>query len=314
MWLGRLLLSVAVLAWLGHDVDTGQVAAVARAADWRILVVAFGLKLASLLLHEVRTWLPLPRPRPPLVPVVATCLGVGMLNLVLPGRAGDLGIIAALHRRFGVPPGTATAVVGVTGFIEAAVFGILLVAVLATSLLGVPGVVDTAHRTRTLAALAGGAGLAAVSIGVAVRAGRWLADRPAPTGVVGILHRALVDTAALLTNPREMAANISLALVQTGLMVAAFAAGLPAVGFDDLPALATAGAVLAISSLAGLLLPPTWGLGPAAASRLVLTAAGHGPEDALVYAGAYWLIAHLPVLAVGLPALWWRGGGGDAGT
>jgi len=297
-----------VLTWLARDIDRERLGTLLQSADWRYVAAAFGLKLGSLVLHEVRTWMPLPRPRPPLSPLVRMCLGVGMLNLVFPGRAGDIGIIAALNRRFAVPVGTATAVVGVTSFIEAAVFGLILLAALGAALSGSGGVVDAGTLADLVPTVAAAAAASVAGVGVAVALGRWRASRPEPTGVAGVLHRTLVDTAALLTSPGELAANTGLALAQVGLLVAAFAAGLPAVGLHDLPAVATASQVLAISSLASVLLPPSWGVGPAAASRLVLTAAGHSAEEALVYAGVYWLIAHVPFLAIGLPSLWWQEG------
>lgn len=303
--LAKLLLSAAVLAWLATDLDAARLGEVGARVLPAWLVLAFALKVGSLVLHEVRTWFPLPQPRPPLLETVRLCLGVGLLNLVAPARAGDLGIIAALNQRFGVSLGTATAVVGVTSFLEAAVFGIILLGVLAGSAGGPAGLVGAGTRVPLVPLMVGSA-LAAVLVVVAATVlGRLSARYQRPGGLLGILHSTLVDTGTLLTSPVVLLRNSGLALVQVGLLVLAFAAGLPAAGLDTVPALAAGSQVLAVSSLASVLLPPSWGVGPAAASKLVLGTYGVPPEEALVYAGVYWLIAHLPFLAIGLPSLWW---------
>lgn len=294
------------MAWLVSDLDAARLGEVGQHLVFPWLGLAFGLKLASLVLHEVRTWAPLPRPRPPLGPTIRLCLGVGLLNLVAPARAGDLGIIAALHRRYGVPVGTATAVVGVTSFLEAAVFGMVLLSVLAGSAAGPVGLVQAELPLGAL--LAGSALAALLAVGLAVLVGRRAARTEPPAGLLGVVHRTLVDTATLLSNPVILLRNSGLALLQVGFLVLAFAAGLPAIGLHDVPALAAGAQVLAVSSLASVLLPPSWGLGPAAASKLVLGAYGVPAEEALLYAGVYWLIAHLPFLAIGLPSLWWDRG------
>ncbi len=298
------MLSAAVLGWLVRGIDGVRLGELLASVDLRWLLLAFGLKIGSLVLHELRTWMPLPSPRPPLGETIRLCLGIGLLNLVLPARAGDVGIIAALNRRYRVPLGTATAVVGVTSFIEAAVFALILLAIIAdTALPAASALPLPAQLGPTGLLLVAGAG-SLLAVAVAVLIGRLLARRPRPAGILGILHQTLVDTATLLSSPVILVRNTAVALLQVGLLVAAFAAGVPAAGIHDVPAFAVGGQVLAVSSLASVLFPPTWGVGPAAASRVVLGAAGLGAEEAILYAGVYWLIAHLPFLLVGLPALW----------
>ena len=54
------------------------------------------------------------------------------------------------------------------------------------------------------------------------------------------------------------------------------------------------------------MLPPSFGAGPAAASVAVLTVFGIDQTGALMYAAAYWFIANVPAVTLGLPALWQR--------
>ena len=297
-------LSVLVIGWVLRGVDADRLAQALRQAAPGWLLLAFGVKGLSLWLHEARTWLALPSPRPPIGAVVRTCLGVGLLNLILPARGGDVAVAAALHRRFNLPLGTAAAAIGVTSFLEAAAFAVLLamVLLLGPSQVGLYSGLSTAGQLPLLAFGAALLGLAGVAAAVAI--GRALSHQPQPTGLRGLVFRLLADTAALLGRPGPLLLHSGAAGLQVTLLALAFAAAAPAAGLPPSQALHIGAEVLTLSSFASFLFPPTWGVGPAAASKLVLGAHGHGTELAVVYAANYWLVAHLPFLAVGLPALW----------
>jgi len=302
--LAKILLSVTVILWFAADVDMQRMGQVLRRVSPGWLVLAFLLKAVSLWLHEARIWMALPVPRPRLGELVRMCLGIGLLNLVLPARGGDVAIIAGLNRRWQIPVGTATAVIGVTSFLEAAAFGLILLAVLGESSGLASPTAGASDLDQIFLMVALTAAIACAAIATIMVIGRVRAGRAAPAGLLGIAHRIAVDTAALLTDPRVLATNTIAAVVQVGFMVAAFAVGLPAAGLADAAPLAAAGQILALSSLASVILPPAWGVGPAAASKLVLGASGLGTEEALLYAAVYWIIAHLPFMLMGLPSLW----------
>ena len=145
---------------------------------------------------------------------------------------------------------------------------------------------------------------------VATVISRRLRERPEDTtdgpGPVQILRDTLHQAGDNFSTPTAMATNIGLAIVQVVGMVLAFALAFPAVGLDiPLPMLAAAG-VLAISSVASIVLPPSFGASPATASVAVLAVFGVNQGDALAYAAAWWIISQVPATLIGLPCLWGR--------
>ena len=306
----QLAASLLVLWLLGRDVDASSVAGIAGRVSPGWLALALTIKTFTLYLHEQRLWLAFNAPRPPLGKVLGIGFAAGVLNLVLPGRAGDVASVAMLRRETGVSVGAATAAVGVASFLEAAVFGGLLIVVLG---LGAPRWQEVigadAHwqavQWVTVATL-GGVGVAAV----ATMLGRRLrADEPGDIegpAPVEVLRDTLRQAGDNFSTPAAMATNIGLAIVQVIGMVGAFALAFPAVGVAvPLPMLAAAG-VLAISSVASIVLPPSFGASPATASVAVLAVFGVGAPDALAYAAAWWIISQVPATLIGLPCLWGR--------
>lgn len=306
----QLAASLLVLWLLGRDIDASSIAGITGRISPGWLALALAIKTFTLYLHEQRLWLAFNAPRPPLGKVLGIGFAAGVLNLVLPGRAGDVASVAMLRRETGVSVGAATAAVGVASFLEAAVFGGLLIVVLG---LGAPRWQEVigadahgqAMQWVTVATL-GGVAIAAV----ATLLGRRLRD-DAPgelegPGPVQVLRDTLQQAGDNFSTPAAMATNIGLAVVQVVGMVGAFALAFPAVGVEvPLPMLAAAG-VLAISSVASIVLPPSFGASPATASVAVLAVFGVGAPDALAYAAAWWIISQVPATLIGLPCLWGR--------
>lgn len=306
----QLAASLLVLGLLSRGLD----AAALRAAGERLapgwLAVAMLVKAATLYLHEQRLWLAFNAPRPPLRRVLGIGFAAGVLNLVLPGRAGDIASVAMLRRETGVSVGAATAAVGVASFLEAAVFGGLLLAVLGLGAGRWRAVIGAEAHTMalqwvTLATLGG----VMVAVGATVIARRL---RPAPPasaarpGTLEIIRDTLRRAGESLATPGALATNLGLAVVQVVGMVGAFALAFRAVGLDvPMPMLAAAG-VLAISSIASIALPPSFGASPATASVAVLAVFGVSQTDALAYAVAWWLVSQVPATLIGLPCLWGR--------
>jgi len=307
----QIAVSVIVLILLFRDVDRQAISDLWPRIQWHWLGIALLTKAATLVLHEVRLWVSLNPPRPSITHVVIIGFASGVLNLVLPGRAGDLAAIGMLVRECRVRPGAAAAAVGVVAFLEAAMFGLTLVVVLA---LGADRWRSVVGPEKWLQAMSGVSGLTLIGIAVAVVAvmvtrrfrggSEPEPDGPAP---IQIIRDAILQATDNLAAPMTLALNTGLAILQVVGMVIAFTLLFPALGIDvPLPALAASG-VLAISSLASVLLPPSYGAGPAAASVLVLGAFGLSADDALAYSVGWWQVSQLPAMLLGLPAFYGRG-------
>lgn len=301
----QVLASVAVIWALARDVDREALRQTLARSSMAWLVAALLVKGIGLTVHELRLWMCLPRPRPHFWSVFRLGFIAGMMNLVLPARGGDLLAIALLNRECGVRPSAATAAVGLVAFLEAAVFGVFLCGVLVVGAARWVSVIGVEAQAQAVWLVGGvtSAGLLAVlalallgrleGLGGVSRRGplRWIRD-------------TANDAGAVLATPGAVLTHLGLAAVGVGFTLAGFALALPAVGLDlPLPWLAAAG-VLALSSVAAVVLPPTFAAGPAAVSVGVLAVFGVSRTDALAYSVAYWLVAHAPAVAIGLPLLW----------
>jgi uncharacterized membrane protein YbhN (UPF0104 family) len=302
--------SLLVLGLLARDVDIGGLRGITErlAPGW--LGLALAIKTFTLYLHEQRLWLAFNTPRPPLRRVLGIGFAAGVLNLVLPGRAGDIASVAMLRRETGVSVGAATAAVGVASFLEAAVFGALLLVVLGLGAGRWQQVIGTeahglAMQWVTLATL-GGVAVAVLATLISRRVRPPEDAAPAGPGPVEVLRDTLRQAGQNFSTPAALLTSVGLAIVQVVGMVGAFALAFPAVGLDiPLPMLAAAG-VLAISSVASIVLPPSFGASPATASVAVLAVFGVSQGDALAYAAAWWLVSQVPATIIGLPCLWGR--------
>lgn len=310
-WRGvQLAASLLVLWLLSRDLDAGALRSISArlAPGW--LGLAILVKTFTLYLHEQRLWLAFNSPRPPLGRVLGIGFAAGVLNLVLPGRAGDIASVAMLRRETGVSVGAATAAVGVASFLEAAVFGALLLAVLGLGAGRWQQVIGAdAHglalKWVTIATL-GGVFVAAIGATIGRRLRPPADDPPSGPGPVAIFRDTLRQAGDSFATPAALATNVGLAIIQVVGMVGAFALAFPAIGLElPLPMLAAAG-VLAISSVASIVLPPSFGASPATASVAVLAVFGVSQGDALAYAVAWWVISQVPATIIGLPCLWGR--------
>ena len=297
--------SALVIALLLREADTEAVLGFLRQSSPGWLALALVVKALALVLHEVRLWLAFNPPRPPPRRTVAIGLAAGLLNTVLPMRAGDVIAIAMLKRECRVSVGKATAAIGVSSFLEAALFGCLLLGVLVAGAGRFDELIDAASHREALqwvtVATLGGVALAtgAVILGRRLRP-EPEPDRPSP---LALLRETLRQTSGSLGAPARLGMHVGLAAVDVLATVGAFALLLPAVGLDvPLPFLAASG-VLAVSALASIVLPPTYGAGPAAASVAVLAAFGVDAAGALAFAAGYWVVSQAPAAVLGLPCL-----------
>lgn len=301
----QVLGSVLVLVLLVRDADGERVLGALRGADLRWVGAAVAFKAGALLLHELRLWTALlPWTRAPLRPVLAIGFVSGLVNTALPLRGGDLVAMALLRAELGVPAGAAIAAVAITGFLEAALFGVFTLGVMlggAAEWEALLGAALTRKATGTLTLAVLGAVLGATAL---VGVGRRLrVGGPPRPGPLALLRDSVVRTGEGLSAFGPVGVNLGLCAVQVLALVASFWALLPALGLDPPLAWLAASGVIAVGALTSVLLPPSLGAGPAAASVLVLGFFGVGEAEALGFAALSWLGNTLPPLVLGLGPL-----------
>ena len=304
----QLLASIAVLITLAQSADTDRVWEMLTQGVPGWLVGALLLKAGSIVLHEVRLWHALPAPRPSLLAVVRIGLIAGTLNLALPARAGDLSALALLRRDCGVSVGTAGAAVGLVAFLEMAMFAVFLLGALLIGASRWELLLGTAAHARALELTTLGTLAAAAGAVVLVALARRLKEPPpaAAPGPITLLREGLSAAGSALSTVRWLVTHLAMTAAQVALMLAAAAALFPMLSLPvPLPGLAAAG-IMAGASVAGVVLPPGLGAGPAAVSVALLAPLGVTETGALAYAAGFWLLGSLPTVLLGLPALWWR--------
>ncbi len=300
-------LSALILWLLLRDLDLDAVQATLKTGSIQWLFMAFIVKAFALLFHEYRLWLALPKPRPQTRQVISLGLAAGVLNLALPARAGDLAAIAFMDRECKVPVPVGTAAVGVTSFLEAALFAFFLLGVFGMGAAHWANLFGEGTRIDAMLWIAAAVGAGCVVLAVMAVLGRKWADTELPANpVLQLAQRTVVETSAIVRDARYLGVQTAAAAAQVILVVAAFSLAMPASGAAVSDPLMAASLVLGISSLAAFVLPPTMAAGPAAASVLVLPMFGVDEAGALAYACTYWLVAHTPAMLMGLPALWAR--------
>ena len=300
----QIALSALILWVLLRDVDFSAIVQTLKAGSMGWLLVAFLVKSMGLIFHEYRLWLALPKPRPSTSNVISLGLAAGVLNLALPARAGDLAAIAFLERECKVPVPVGTAAVGVTSFLEAALFAFFLLAVFGMGAAHLADLGGASTRTHAMMWIAGGVGSGCIVLLVMAILGRHWADAaPWQNPLLRLVQRVFIETSAIVRDARYLGIQTLAAAVQVVLVVVAFGVAVPASGAAVSQPLMAASLVLGISSLAAFVLPPTMAAGPAAASLAVLPLFGVSEAEAMAYAATYWLVAHTPAMVMGLPAL-----------
>ena len=310
MILLQVLASVLVIGLLVWQAEVDKVGALIAGADMPALIAAITARCLGLTLHEVRLWAVLRfHQAVRFVQVLSLGFLAGMWNILAPVRAGDFLLVGLFVREMKLRPSLAVTTVGVVAFLEAAVFGVFLLLVLLSgagrwnALLGVE---QTARAVNWVTALTlGGVALAVVAtvIGRRLSAGDEGKERSGP---IELLKAALIDTGDSLGRWKAGVVHISLSALHVVVFVWTVVLTFSAVGLEvEAPWLA-AGGVLAVSALAGVVLPPAMGANGAAAAVLVLTAFGSDDAHALAFAGVLWLVLNVPPVLLGLLPMWSR--------
>jgi len=308
----QVLASLLILAMLLREAQPHAVLEALASVSWTWLGLALLAKVLALTLHELRLWWLL---RGSCACSLRGVVGIGFLgglvNMVLPIRAGDLVAMLLLSREQRIPGPVAVSAVGLVALLEAAALGLFLLVIFGTGLvfweqaLGAEGV-QTALSTVSIVTLVGV--VAVVSLGVV---GRMLGGRGArqewSPGLVYRLRDAvalgLQHTGGTLGRVGALLTNLALALVDVGLFLTSYAILVFALDLPVPGPWTAAGAVMALSAVASLVLPPSLGAGTAAASVFALGLFGVDEPTALAYAALVWLVGSLPSLLLGLPPL-----------
>lgn len=283
---------------------------------WGWLIAAFIVKAISLSIHEFRLWIGFPNPRPPIQDTMQIGFASAVINIVAPGRAGDVAAIAMLHKQCGIPVGIATYAVGIVSFFEGTVFGLMMLTVLLLQSQQWIQYLGTEIHTESIQTITGLTLLGILIVVIAAIIGRRLNDVPPEHSDSGFSPIAWIrdtvhQTGSILTKPRYVVMNSIASVLEVWLMIAAFAFGfwiLPLesslVDMNGLMAWSLSGLVLGISAISAIVLPPTYGAGNAAAAIFILGLFGFDENNALAFAAIWWLISQVPTVLLGLPSLW----------
>ena len=220
-----------------------------------------------------------------------------------------------LHKKCAVPVGTATFAVGMVGFFEGAIFGLMMMTVL---LLNAPMWIQYLGEEYHLQSLQTISGLTLLGIGVVIVAafvGRRVIGEPVETeeefSPITWIKDAFNQTGSNLTNIRYIVLNSLASIAEVWLMIASFAMGFEMIGLESSSIVLTpmltwslSGLVLGLSAIASIVFPQTYGAGSAAASVFILGFFGFDQTQALGFAGIWWIISQVPAVILGLPSLW----------
>ena len=300
----QLLASALILGALLYSAEPDAVVAALKRADLRWVLAACLIKTCGLALHEIRLWVTLLAwRRTPFWHVLSIGFVSGLMNTVLPVRGGDLIAMGLLKRERDVPTPAAVAAVGITGFLEAAAFGVFVLGVVlvgASEWEQLVGAAQTAKAQGWLSLAVFGAVFGSVGLVLVGRRLRRSEPEPERKGIVELFRETIVQAGTGLSAWGPLAANLVLAAIQVAAVVGSFWAVLTALGLDiEFPLLAVCG-VIALGSVAAVVLPPTTAAGTAATAVFVLGAFGVSEADALAFTALTWVANSGPPLVVGL--------------
>ena len=309
------LLSVAVVVVFLQDANVKELWTLLSSIDQSWLIAALVVKSISLTIHEYRLWLGFGQDRPPIQQTIQIGFASALLNILFPGRAGDIAAIAMLNKKCSVPVGTATFAVGMVGFFEGAIFGLMMMTVL---VFNAPMWIQYLGEEYHLQSLQTISGLTLLGIGIVIVAamiGRRIIGEPSDAedefSPINWIKDAFSQTGNNLTNVRYIVINSMASIAEVWLMIASFAMGFEMIGLESnsiaLTPLLTwslSGLVLGLSAVASIVFPQTYGAGSAAASIFILGLFGFDQTQALGFASIWWIISQVPAVILGLPSLW----------
>lgn len=307
----QVVASLLVLGLLLREAHPHDVGGALREVSLGWLAVAMLVKVAALSLHELRTWW-LVRSASPcsLRRVMGIGFLSGLLNFVLPVRAGDVAAMVMLTREEKVPGPVAVSAVFLVALLEAAALGLFLLVIFGRGLLWwkqALGSDDTQVAVSVVALVTLGGVLLVVLLGALGRLlGRSEPESQSPAGgplgrLRSALELGLQHAGSSLGRLHALVVNGGLALLDVGLFLTTYYLLLRALQLDLGDPWFAAGSIMALSAVASLVLPPSLGAGTAASSVAALGLFGIGEPRALAYAALVWLVGNIPTVVLGLP-------------
>ena len=303
----QIILSIAILILLIQDADVGNIFSALEQSNWSWLFLALLLKTIALFIHEYRLWLALNPPRPDIRKTMQIGFASGAINLVFPGRAGDIAAIALLQKLCNLRSGVATYAVGMAAFFEAAIFGLSLLAMLIIHAPEWKSILEESlyqHTFQSVTLLTfGGIAIAIIAAIIGNRLQDSEAEEEGSFSPKVMLIDAFQQTGKGLSKPSYIIINIIVAFVEVWLMIASFALAFWALGIDVATPWTISGLILGFSAIAAIVLPPSVGAGTAAAAVFVLGLFGIESSLAIAYTALWWLISQVPAAILGLPCV-----------
>ena len=302
----QVVLSIIILLLLINDADKNNIIIALQQSDVTWLLAALFLKTITLFIHEYRLWLALNPPRPSIKKTMQIGFASGAINLVFPGRAGDIAAIALLQKLCNLRAGVAAYAVGMAAFFEAAIFGLSMLGMLlihATEWKQLMG--ENVHQQTFQVVTLFTFGGIFITIVIAMIGSRLAPpENNSPSfSAKKFIVDAIQQTGKGLSKPSYIFVNIIVACIEVWAMIAAFALAFYALGIDVPTPWTISGLILGMSALASIVLPPTYGAGTAAAAVFVLGLFGVEQELAIAYSALWWIISQIPATIVGLPCV-----------
>ena len=270
--------------------------------------MALGIKTFTLLIREVRLWLVLSKPRSSFQQTLCVGFASGLLHTFLPGRGGDLAALLMLKKYCKRSAAESAYAVGICSFFEIFVFGVLLLFyLLIDQSLWRDTLGDQLMNqsiNSTLLILFG----SLIFVVIAMMIGRRVIPRAEEEeqsfSIIAFLKDCFQHTHKGLSSKNTLLIQLFASLLEVYLMLYSFALGLQALGIETALPLSMSALVLAFASLAAILLPPSYGAGPAAAIAFVFALFHLSETEALAYSSIWWIISQVPPTITGIPAFW----------
>jgi uncharacterized protein (TIRG00374 family) len=266
-----------------------------------LITTALIVKTFGLVLREVRLWLILETPKPRFSSTIYVGLAAGFFHTFLPFRGGDILSIAMLNRYCALSTSKASVAVGICAFFEMLIFGFFLIAILLFTpywfeILGEKAFSQSLWSTVYLV------GTCVIIVALASRLGQKQQEKP-ESAMKQFIQDLLSDTHKAVAK-KNLTIQLTISAVEIALMLFSFVLGLWAIGLTPTAPWGAVCIILAFSAVAAVALPPSYGAGPAAAILFVFTLLGIDSEQALSYAGVWWILSQIPTLITGVPSLW----------
>ena len=301
------ILSFAALYACFYEVDWSKAQDLLYTISVPMLVLAIVIKSIGLIVREIRLWIILDSPRPSFYSTVYVGLAAGLMHTFLPFRGGDILSIAMLHKYCGLQTSQASVAVGICAFFEMLIFALFLFILVLVqpywyTILGENLIQQTLGSTSVIIVV----GLIAIIIFAMLGKKHPNDDveKPKEASAIHIFFQQLFSYTHKAVARKKLVFQLTISTLEIVMMISSFVLALHAMGIVVDAPFGTVAIILGFSAIAAVALPPSYGAGPGAAIAFVFTLLHLSDEQALTYAGLWWLLSQIPTLITGLPSFW----------